>query len=77
MKRADLRIEKSLYDLNRAENRRKLKYAERVWVEETPKINILNYVWYRYFTNDFINFILSERFKEKIMKKKQMKDDNG
>ena len=54
---------KSIDNLKKAENRRRLKQAERIWVENTPKINALNYLWYRYFTNDFINFILSEEFK--------------
>ena len=57
------RLNKSINNLNRAERRRKLKQAERIWIENTPKIHALNYLWYRYFTNDFINFILSEEFK--------------
>jgi len=54
---------KSTNNLTKAENRRRLKQAERIWVENTPKIHALNYLWYRYFTNDFIDFILSEEFK--------------
>ncbi len=56
------RVKKSILNLNKAENRHKLKQAERIWIEHTPKINVLNYLWYRYFTNDFIHFILSEEF---------------
>ena len=57
------RLGNSINNLNRAERRRRLKQAERIWVEHTPKIHALNYLWYRYFTNDFIDFILSEEFK--------------
>lgn len=57
------KIKESIINLNKAENRRRLKQAERIWVENTPKIHALNYLWYRYFTKDFISFILSEEFK--------------
>jgi len=57
------KIAKSINNLNKSENRGRLKQAERIWIENTPKIHALNYLWYRYFTNNFIYFILSEEFK--------------
>lgn len=41
----------SIKRLSKAEDRVKLKSIERMWIKDTPKINVLNYWWYRYFTN--------------------------
>ena len=53
------KLSDSFKKLNKAENRRILRRAERVWIQNTPKINVLNYWWYRYFTNEFELYILN------------------
>ncbi len=30
---------------------------ERMWIEDNTYINIVNYWWYRYFTNGFRNYL--------------------
>lgn len=51
---------------NKAIDKRRIATMERMWVQDTPKINILNYWYYRYFTNEFILYILDAiQFEEK------------
>jgi hypothetical protein len=52
------RLSNSFTNLNKAEDRRRLKAMERIWIQDTPKIHALNYWWYRYFTNEFELYIL-------------------
>lgn len=52
------RLSNSFTKLNKAEDRRRLKTMERIWVKDTPKLHTLNYWWYRYFTNEFELYIL-------------------
>ena len=52
------RISGSLKALNKAEDRRKIASINRLWVQDTKKIHILNYWWYRYFTNELELYIL-------------------
>ena len=35
-----------------------LARAKRMWIEQTHKIHLLNYWYYRYFTNEFILFCI-------------------
>ena len=32
--------------------------TERIWIEENKHINILNYIYYRYLTNSYRDFLL-------------------
>jgi len=41
------RIRKSLLDLNRAERKLQRAKSERIWIENNPKIHILNYPIYK------------------------------
>lgn len=59
------RLSNSFKKLNKAEDRRRLKAMERIWIQDTPKIHALNYLWYRYFTNEFELYILDA---QKVMK---------
>jgi len=34
-----------------------LKKAERIWAQKNKDINILNYLYYRYFSRRFIHFV--------------------
>ena len=54
-----MRIIKSLEELNKATNYCKLKKAERIWIQNNSKINLLNYFYYRYLTNEFEIYILN------------------
>jgi len=39
-------------------NKRLLKHkTERMWIEENKKIHILNYFYYRYLTNEYLNWL--------------------
>jgi len=59
------RLNNSFKRLNRAEDRRRLKTIERLWIQDTPKIHIFNYWYYRYFTNELELYILDAiQFKE-------------
>ncbi len=52
------RISSSIIKVNKAEDRRRLKTIERIWIQDTPKIHVLNYWYYRYFTNELELYIL-------------------
>ena len=52
------RLSNSIGKLNKAEDNRRLKTMERIWVQDTPKLHILNYWYYRWFTNEFELYIL-------------------
>lgn len=52
------RLLKSLMAVDKSHDRLLLARAMRMWVEETEDINIYNYFWRRYFTNDFILYII-------------------
>lgn len=54
-----LKIVGKLKSVQRAEQNRILKTAERMWVESNPKIHLLNYWWFRYFTNQFELFLIN------------------
>lgn len=60
-------LKKIIKKLNKAENKLLLTTMEKDWILANPKLNILNYWWYRYFTNEFeryiINFFLKENEK--------------
>ena len=53
------RITVSSLNLHKAQNKRKLAWAMRRWVEDTKKIHALNYWYYRWFTNEFELYILN------------------
>ena len=51
------RINKSIKGYNKA-HAKLLKYkTQRMWVEEDDKIHALNYIYYRYFTNRYLNWL--------------------
>ena len=50
----------SIIRLRDAEDIRLLRGTEREWVEDTPKIHVLNYWWYRYFTNELLIYVLKK-----------------
>jgi len=50
-----------LKSVNLSENRLNIKRWERLWVENTFKLNIVTYWYYRYFTNEFELFIINNR----------------
>ncbi len=52
------RFNNSFKKRNKAEDKRRLNTIQRLWVQDTPKINILNYWFYRYFTNELELYIL-------------------
>lgn len=52
------KIKDSVIKLVDAEIRAYRKRAERKWIQENPWINITNYWYYRYFTNEFENFLV-------------------
>lgn len=52
------RLSHSIKQVNHAEDRRRIKAMERMWVRDTPKIHALNYWFYRYLTNEFELYIL-------------------
>ena len=54
------RLSDSFKGLKKAQDRRRLKNMERLWVQDISKINVLNYWYYRYFTNEFELYILGE-----------------
>lgn len=64
------RLTTSLKELNKAIDYKRLKTIERKWIQYTPKINIFNYWWYRYFTNELELYILDSLKFNKIKKKK-------
>ena len=51
------RYKKSFNNYRKAHNKL-LKYkTQRMWVEEDKKIHALNYIYYRYFTNRYLNWL--------------------
>lgn len=44
--------------LNEANDKRLIAKATRMWIEDNPKIHILNYWFYRWFTNELELYIL-------------------
>lgn len=47
------RITTALLKLEKAMNNSILKKVERKWIQKNPRINLLNYFYYRYLTNSF------------------------
>ena len=45
-------------------SRRLIATMERIWVEENKKLNLINYIYYRYFTKDFLVFLLETKYKD-------------
>lgn len=58
------RIRKGLRKLEKARSRRLIATMERIWVEENKKLNLINYIYYRYFTKDFLVFLLETKYKD-------------
>ena len=58
------RVKSSTSTLQKAINKRILAKAVRQWVETTPKIHALNYLYYRYFTNEFELFLINRSEEE-------------
>ena len=52
------RLSNSFKELNKAEDKRRIRTIERIWIGDTPKIHALNYWYYRYFTNELELYIL-------------------
>ena len=46
--------------MHKAQNKRILATAQRMWVEEDKKIHALNYLYYRYLTNRFELYLVSK-----------------
>lgn len=44
--------------VNKAEDNCRLAAMTRFWVRDTPKLNVWNYWWFRYFTNEFELYIM-------------------
>ena len=53
------RFKNSFSKLDKARNKRRLRTAERIWIQNTPEIHALNYWYYRWFTNEFELYILN------------------
>jgi len=53
-----IRIKKSLFGLKKATEKRRVATYRRRWVEMTPHIHALNYWYYKWFTNDFLMFVM-------------------
>jgi hypothetical protein len=51
------RINRSIKRLNKAHNKLLKHKTQRMWVEEDEKIHALNYIYYRYFTNRYLNWL--------------------
>ena len=45
----------------KANNLRLLKRYEREWIEKATYLNLINYFYYRYFTNEFELFIIKSK----------------
>lgn len=54
------RLVRASHNLQKAIDHRKLRKMERIWVEQTPEINVFNYHYYRYLTNRFELFIIGQ-----------------
>lgn len=52
------RVNKALLKLDKATNNLLLAKARRKWIESNSKINLLNYFYYRYLTNEFELWLL-------------------
>lgn len=52
------RIKKSRLALKRATEKRRAATYMRRWVQDTPYIHALNYWYYRWFTNEFLIYIM-------------------
>ena len=62
-----IRLANTINKTNKAINNRKIKTMERIWIQNTTKLNLLNYWYYRYFTNEFeIHIINSIENMERI-----------
>ncbi len=58
MRKEIKRLSNSIEKVNKAEDSLRLKAIERMWIQDTPKIHVLNYWYYRYFTNELELYIL-------------------
>lgn len=54
------RMQKSAAKLKKSTDKRKLATATRQWVESTPKLHALNYLYYRFFTSEFELFLINK-----------------
>ena len=54
------RYNNSYRNLNRAIFRRKFETAFRIYIQENKYVNIFNYWWYRYISNDFKNWMIKK-----------------
>ncbi len=63
------RLLNSLRRVDEAIENRRIKTMERFWVQDTPKLHLFNYWFYRYFTNQFEIYILDAIKFEEIKKK--------
>jgi len=52
------RLDSIMEKVDKAKDRRRIKTMERFWVRDNSKINLLNYIFYRYLTNKFELYIL-------------------
>ena len=53
------RIIKSIKKVQKSEKRLKIKKLETLWIQQDSKIHLLNYLYYRYFTNEFELFVIN------------------
>lgn len=69
------RLLNSLRKVNGAVERRRVASATRIWIMDSPDINIFNYWWYRYFTNRLIVYLLdimdSEQESKVVLRKRK------
>lgn len=58
------RVLKSRDRLSNATNKNLINTMVRLWIEWDKKIHALNYLYYRYFTNEFELFCLKTKYSE-------------
>lgn len=71
MKEQEKRLLNSIRKVNKAEEKRRIATMERLWISDTPKLNFFNYWWYRYFTNEFLVYVLDAIEFREVQEKKQ------
>lgn len=62
------RIFNSFEKLRKATDKNLIATMERIWVENTPEIHLLNYWYYRYFTNEFEIYCIRTKYEEDALK---------
>lgn len=58
-----LKLAVAFNKLKKAKKKNIIAKAERKWIEANPNLNILNYHYHRYLTNEFETYLLTQRHK--------------